>query len=287
MPLDPARLMPHAGTRPRVMGILNVTHDSFSDGEKYLDVDDAIRRALEMISEGADIIDVGPESTRPGSTPVAPDVQISRAIPVIEAINRHAGNVLISIDTRSAAVAQAALAAGAELVNDVSAMRDDVEMVDVVKRTGAGVVLMHMRGTPADMQAEGGPQYADVVAEVRAFLQERRKFAMAAGIAPERIVVDPGIGFGKRVEHNLLLLKHVAEFASLRSPVLLGASRKRFLGAVLGLDNPLDREAGSLACAAYGALGGVAILRVHAVAPTVQFVHTLDAIRSADSERRL
>ncbi len=261
------------------MGVLNVTPDSFSDGGAYLAPDNAVARALQMIDEGAGIIDVGPESTRPGvAPPVSANEQIARAIPVIDEIRAANADVPISIDTRLAAVAKAALAAGADMVNDVSALRADPAMIEVVAASRATVVLMHMRGTPADMQAGGGPHYYDLVGEIAAFLDERRQYAADHGVDPPRIVLDPGIGFGKRVEHNLLILRHLDRFVALGQPVLVGASRKSFIGHTLEIEDPKERLAGSLACAAMAAMGGAAIVRAHDVRATVEVVRMCAAV---------
>ena len=261
------------------MGVLNVTPDSFSDGGDYSTTNEAIGRAVEMIAEGADIIDVGPESTRPGSQPVPADEQIARAIPVIEAVREANPPITISIDTRLASVAKAALDAGADMVNDISALGDDPGMAQVVAKSGALVCLMHRRGRPLDMQRGGGPDYDDVIGEICTFLRERMRSAVARGIDESRIIVDPGIGFGKRVEHNLLILKHLDRFVALGRPVLVGASRKSFIGKVLATEDPKQRGAGSLACAVVAALGGAAILRVHDVRPTVEALRLCTAVR--------
>ena len=260
------------------MGILNVTPDSFSDGGDYFTRDAAIAHALNMIAEGADIIDIGGESTRPGAEPTPAEEQMRRAIPVILAIRMRNSDIAISIDTRAAAVARAAVDAGADIINDVSALRDDPDMADVVAASGAAVVLMHRRGTSADMQDGGGPHYDDVIAEITAFLQQRRDFAAGRGIDRSRIILDPGLGFGKRVEHNLTILRHLDRLVALEQPVLVGASRKRFLGSVLGVDEPKQRLAGSLACAVIAALAGAAILRVHDVRATVDAVQLCSAV---------
>ena len=264
---------------PLVMGILNVTPDSFSDGGEFYSTGAAIDRAVAMVEEGASIIDVGPESTRPGAGDVAPDQQIRRAIPVIEGLRCRDPRVAISIDTLLAPVAQAAIAAGADLVNDVSALRDDVHMARVVADAGVDVVLMHRRGISADMQRGGGPHYENVVEEVYEFLRRRRDFAVASGIDASRIVVDPGIGFGKRVEHNWQLMGRLDRFVELGQPVLVGASRKTFLGGMNGSDRPRDRLVGSLVCAVLAALAGVSVVRVHDVRPTVEAMQTLAEIR--------
>jgi dihydropteroate synthase len=260
------------------MGILNVTPDSFSDGGAYLSSDAAVDRALRMIDEGADIIDVGPESTRPGAAAVSAAAQIERAVPVIKGIRRHDRGVTISIDTRLAGVARAAIDAGADVVNDVSALRDDARMVELVALSGAVVVLMHMKGSPADMQCGGGPVYDDVIDEIVSFLRERVAFAESCGVDRGKIIVDPGIGFGKRVEDNLRILRELRRFREIGPPVLVGASRKRFIGSVLSIDEPRDRLAGSLACAAVAVMNGAWILRVHDVKETVELARTCEAV---------
>jgi len=252
------------------MGVLNVTPDSFSDGGQYLGPTAAAERAKQMIADGADTVDVGPESTRPGAEPVPAAEQIARALPVIEAIQAVDAAITVSIDTRVAAVAEAALDAGATMINDVSALRDDPELGPLAASRGVPVVLMHMRGTPPDMQHGGGPQYDDVVGEVCDFLTERRAFAESCGIARQAVILDPGIGFGKRVEHNLELLRRLDRLVSLGSPVLVGASRKRFIGHLLGIDDPARRVTGSIACALMAAQSGAAYLRVHDVKETVE-----------------
>lgn len=279
------------------MGVLNVTPDSFSDGGRHVNVDDAVAAGLRLIEEKADIIDVGPESTRPGSSPVAEADQIARAIPVIEKIRAHDDQIPISIDTRRASVARAALDAGADIVNDVSALRDDESMADLVASRGATVVLMHMRGTPLTMQTNGGGDYDDVLGEIVAFLTARADFAMKAGVDPSRIILDPGIGFGKRPEHNLAIIRHVERFVAIGQPILIGASRKSFIGHVLSRNlssgaklnvavptaavGPEDRLAGSIACAVLATQGGASILRVHDVAATVQALQLYTAVKKS------
>lgn len=262
----------------RVMGILNLTPDSFSDGGALDSPEAAVDAGLRMIDAGADIIDVGPESTRPGAEAINSAVQIERAIPVIAGIRRRTERATISIDTRLADVARAAIDAGARMVNDVSALRDDDAMAQVVASSGVEVVLMHMRGTPADMQRGGGPEYEDAVAEIIAFLRERIEFAISRGIDRERIIVDPGIGFGKRIGDNLRILRELRRFTELGLPFLVGASRKRFIGSVLSIDQPRERLAGSLACAAMAVMNGAAILRVHDVKETVEVVRMCGAV---------
>jgi dihydropteroate synthase len=251
-----------ARARPRIMGVVNATPDSFSDGGRFLDPARAVEHGLALAAEGADLLDVGGESTRPGSLPVEVEVELARVVPVVERLARET-RVPISVDTRKAAVARAALDAGAATVNDVSA-GSDPEMLPLVAARGAGWVAMHMRGTPETMQQD--PRYGDVVAEVLAFLRARVRASLEAGIARERITVDPGIGFGKTVEHNLELLRRLGELRSLGLPVCLGVSRKSFL-AKLADDPSTDRRAATLAAVAYGVLRGAEVLRVHEVAP--------------------
>lgn len=277
---DPAR-------HPLVMGILNVTPDSFSDGGRFATKEAATRHGLEMLSDGADIIDVGAESTRPGADEVPPAEQIRRALPVIQTLHASAPSAAISIDTRSATVAEAALDAGACLINDVSALRDDRRMAEVAEAASAGVVLMHRRGNARNMQVGGGPHYDDVVTEVRDFLRERAGYATKCGIARDRILLDPGIGFGKRREDNWRLLRAIGVFVELEFPTLIGASRKSFLGRIVEpirpdtATQPEQRIHGSLACVAWAMLAGAAVLRVHDVRPTVEILTVLRAIRGA------
>jgi dihydropteroate synthase len=250
--------------RPQIMGILNVTPDSFSDGGRFLDPAAALAQAQAMVAEGAALLDIGGESTRPGAAEVPVADEIARTEPVIAAL-RDAG-VPLSIDTRKAAVAQAALAAGAGIVNDVSALSLDAGMAGVVAAAKVPLVLMHARGTPATMQ--DAPLYDDVLLDVYDWLERRIAVAEAAGIARGRIVVDPGIGFGKTVAHNLALIRGLSLFHGLGCPVLLGASRKRFIGTISGEEQADRRVAGSLAVALAGAAQGAQILRVHDVAET-------------------
>jgi len=254
--------------RPRVMGVLNVTPDSFSDGGEFLDASVAVARGLEMVRQGADIVDVGGESTRPGSDPVPPGEQIRRVVPVVAAIHQAMPQVPISIDARLAEVAEAALDAGATLLNDVSALRDDPEMSRLAVERQVPVVLMHRLGESKTMQKD--PHYHDVVGDIRAFLSERIAAATAAGIDRGRLIVDPGIGFGKTTRHNLEILRRLDEFADLDAPVLVGPSRKRFIGAVLGIDDPKERAVGTAAVVAAATLAGVHIVRVHDVREAAQ-----------------
>jgi len=248
----------------RLMGVVNVTPDSFSDGGRYLDPEAAVAHGLELAAEGADILDVGGESTRPGAEPVDAEQELARVLPVIEGLTAAGVGAQISIDTSKAAVAEAALAAGATLVNDVTALRGDPRMAAVVADAGADCCLMHMLGEPRTMQRD--PRYRDVLAEVRAFLEERLAFAVAAGIGEERILLDPGIGFGKTTRHNLELLAGLGELAAIGPPVLIGTSRKTFLGRLTG--RPVEqRLAGTIASCVIALERGASVFRVHDVAP--------------------
>ncbi len=262
---------------PLIMGVLNVTPDSFSDPGQYMQTDAAIQQGLEMIAQGADIIDVGGESTRPGSAPVAAQEQINRVIPVIEELASRA-DTPISIDTSNSEVARKALAAGAGMVNDVSAGRADEQMLEMLAEAGCPVVLMHMLGTPADMQVE--PRYEDVVGEISAFLARAVDRAMAAGVHRDRVIIDPGIGFGKTAEHNLEILCKLGELSCLNRPILVGTSRKSFIGRVLGLEAPEERIWGTAATVAMAVAAGGHILRVHDVAQMAQVARMAYAVRS-------
>jgi dihydropteroate synthase len=293
-------------TRTLVMGVLNVTPDSFSDGGKFADVQHAVAHAREMAHAGADIIDIGGESTRPGAEPVSAEEELRRVIPVVVQLaashpallpasgERVTGEgssgapsdralPLISVDTTKAVVAEAALAAGARIVNDISALRFDGRMVDVVREHGAGVVLMHMLGTPQTMQ--NNPQYADVVADVRGFLQARIAFAIDHGIEKRQIAIDPGIGFGKTVEDNLKLLAHMDKFQSLGCAVMVGTSRKAFIGKVLTpLRAGLNREQherlwGTAATVAWAVAHDANVVRVHDVTEIVDVVRMIEAVK--------
>jgi dihydropteroate synthase len=257
-------------SRTVVMGVLNVTPDSFSDGGLVVDPTGgpgrAIERGLQLVAEGADCIDVGGESTRPGADPVDPDEERARVVPVVAGL--VAQGVVVSIDTRRASVAREALAAGASLVNDVGALAPDEGMLEQVAEAGAGYIMMHLRGTPRTMQ--DAPEYTDVVAEVTAELRMAMQRAQAAGVAPGAIALDPGIGFGKTLAHNLALLAALPRLVAIGRPVLVGTSRKSFLGRLTGIGTPADRLAGSLASAVLAARDGARILRVHDVAATVE-----------------
>ena len=258
------------------MGILNVTPDSFSDGGAYRGPEEAAAKGAEMVADGADIIDVGGESTRPGSLPIPEDVELDRVVPAVRAL-RERTDALISVDTTKAAVAREALAAGADIVNDVSSLRFDPRMAGFVAASGAPVVLMHMRGTPETMQSF--PAYGNLFGEIAAFLAERIEAARAAGIAAERIIVDPGIGFGKTDEDNLALIDGLGFLDALDRPILVGASRKRFIGRTLGLA-PDDRLEGSLAAGVLCVARGAHILRVHDVRSTRRAADLADAVLS-------
>jgi dihydropteroate synthase len=258
-----------------LMGVVNVTPDSFYDGGRYATPDAAVAHALELEREGADILDIGGESTRPGAEPVSEAEELRRVLPVFEVLAGRA-RAALSIDTQKPAVARAALAAGASIVNDIATNREDPEMARLVAETGAGYVCMHMQGTPQTMQV--APQYADVTAEVGAFFERQLARLGAAGVRAEQVVLDPGIGFGKTLEHNLRLLATLECFRRFKRPVLLGVSRKSFLGQLLGV--PVgERLAGSLACAAWAVWRGVEIVRTHDVAATRQVVRTIEALK--------
>lgn len=262
---------------PCVMGVLNVTPDSFSDGGLFVHPEAALRQGLAMAAEGAAIVDVGGESTRPGSDPVSVEQELARVLPVVEALEGRVA-ARISVDTSKAEVARRVLAAGAVIVNDVTALRGDPRMVDLVAEAGCPVCLMHMLGAPKTMQED--PRYDDVVDEVLGFLEERLAFAVGRGVREEQVLLDPGIGFGKTLHHNLLLLRHLDRFVALGRPVVLGTSRKRFLGAILEAE-PQDRLFGTVATTVMGALSGAAVFRVHDVRPNVEALRVTEAVRSA------
>jgi len=267
--------------RTAVMGVLNVTPDSFSDGGRHATRDLALARARELIAEGADLIDVGGESTRPGAEPVSAERERARVVPLIAALRAETA-VPISVDTTKASVAAEALAAGADLVNDVSAGRFDAAMLPLVAARGAGIILMHMQGTPATMQQ--APAYGDVVSEVATFLAARAEAARAAGVAAHAIWVDPGIGFGKLVAHNLALLARLERLVTLGFPVVVGVSRKGFLGSLTGA-SVAERLPASLAAAALAALGGARVVRAHDVGATRQALAVADALARAARTR--
>lgn len=258
---------------PFIMGILNVTPDSFSDGGKYFDSAQATDRALQMVSEGATIIDIGGESTRPGADPVGAEEEMKRVIPVIEAIRRHS-DILISVDTYKSSVAEQALQAGADMVNDISGAQFDTQMAEVVRRAGCPLIVMHIKGQPRNMQKN--PYYEDVVAEIYAYFEERIRILTSAGLS--MVAIDPGIGFGKRVTDNLQLLRDLKDFTFLNRPVLIGTSRKSFIGAVLGKETD-QRLFGSLATQLLAIENGAQIVRVHDVAATADVLKMYRSVR--------
>jgi dihydropteroate synthase len=260
---------------PCVMGVLNVTPDSFSDGGLFVHPEAALRQGIAMAGDGAAIVDVGGESTRPGSDPVSVEQEAGRVVPIVEALHGKVA-ARISVDTSKAEVARRALAAGATIVNDVTALRADPGMAGVAADAGCPVCLMHMLGAPKTMQDD--PRYDDVVGEVLRFLEERLSFAVSQGVREEQVLLDPGIGFGKTLEHNLLLLRHLDRFVALGRPVVLGTSRKRFLGAILDAE-PQDRLFGTVATTVMGALAGAAVFRVHDVRPNVEALRVTEAVR--------
>jgi dihydropteroate synthase len=263
--------------RPRVMGILNVTPDSFSDGGEFFSVERALRRAHEMVAEGAAIIDVGGESTRPGAEPVSVEEELSRVIPVIEAIHAALPEAVISIDTSKPEVMRAAARAGASMINDVYALRV-TGALDAAAELGLPVCLMHMRGEPRSMQ--GNPTYRDVVSEVCEFLAQRVDACLAAGLAREQLLIDPGFGFGKTLEHNLLLLRHLDRHLALGFPLVVGLSRKSMIGQLLG--RPVgERSYGSIALATIAAWQGASIVRAHDVKETADALRMVAAIRQS------
>jgi dihydropteroate synthase len=253
------------GPDPVLVGVLNVTPDSFSDGGDFLDPEKAATRAADMLDEGARIIDVGGESTRPGSDPVSPEEEVRRVVPVIERILARRPEALVSVDTYRAGTAEAALEAGASIVNDVSALRGDPRLAAMVAEARCPVILMHMLGEPKTMQRD--PRYGDVVREVRDFLAGRAEHAVAAGVIEENIILDPGIGFGKTLEHNLALLDHLDSLVELGFPVLVGASRKSFIGRITGAEEAKDRAFGTVAANVIAYERGATFFRVHDVRP--------------------
>ena len=261
----------------RVMGVVNVTPDSFSDGGRHMEPDSAFRFAEQLIKDGADIVDIGGESTRPSARPVDPEEQIRRTQPLILRLHQAYPSTAISIDTQSSAVAKAALEAGAVMVNDISALRGDPDMARLVASADCDLVLMHMQGTPWTMQQ--APNYDDAPGEIEAFLRQRLACAKDSGIACERIIIDPGIGFGKTLQHNLQILAELRRFAAI-APVLLGISRKSFIGQILDLADPADRETGTVVANTIGLLNGASILRVHDVVKARQATAIVEALRS-------
>ena len=266
-------------SQPRVMGIVNVTPDSFSDGGRFESADKAVQHALALVEEGADILDIGGESTRPGATPVSLEDELQRVIPVIERLAKEA-RVPLSIDTYKPEVMRAAIEAGVDIVNDIRALQEPGAM-ETVAASNAGVCLMHMQGTPQTMQMD--PQYDDAVAEVKAFLAERLKAVVAAGIQEERVVLDPGFGFGKRTVHNLQLLRELPGFDELRRPLLVGLSRKSVLGQLTGGDIYVRLHA-SIAASVISAMKGAKIIRVHDVKATADALKVVSAVLSDNNQ---
>ncbi|MFM7819097.1 MAG: dihydropteroate synthase [Verrucomicrobiota bacterium] len=260
-----------------VLGVLNVTPDSFSDGGLYRDPGRAVERAHQLVAEGADLIDVGGESTRPGAEPVDDAEELARVVPVVERLCREL-KVPVSIDTRKPSVAERCLDLGVAVVNDIGANREDPALWRIVARHQSGYVAMHMQGDPGTMQVR--PEYRDVVDDVVGFLEDRLVRVQESGVTPDQVVLDPGIGFGKSLDHNLSLLAHIDRFQSLTRPVLLGVSRKSFLGRVLGVAET-ERLPGALACSVWAASRGVQLFRTHDVAPTVQALRTLEALSAS------
>ena len=265
---------------PLVMGILNITPDSFSDGARFLDAGRAVTHAKKLINEGADIVDIGGESSRPGSDPVPAEEELKRVIPVIKEIRQFSA-VPISIDTTRAVVARQALEAGADLINDISAFRFDETMVEVAAEFGVPAILMHMLGTPKTMQVE--PRYQDCISEIMQFFSERLHFCLNYGLPRDRVIIDPGIGFGKRLQDNLMIIRHLDQFKSFGCPVMVGASRKSFIAMATGLDrHPVQRLGGSLAAALAAVRNGADIVRVHDTAETVEAIKLYRALEGAD-----
>lgn len=261
-------------TQPKVMGIVNITPDSFSDGGRYISTNKAVEHALKLVEEGANILDIGGESTRPGATPVGLDEELSRVIPVIKALIGLV-QIPLSIDTYKPQVMQAAIAAGVSIVNDIKALQMPGAL-ELVSKCGVGVCLMHMQGTPKTMQI--APQYNEVVADVKSFLTMRLQASIVAGIDKNRILIDPGFGFGKRTEHNITLLQNLANIADIGQPLLVGLSRKSVLGQVLG-DNQADRVSASIATSVIAVINGANVLRVHDVKATVDALKVVMAIQ--------
>lgn len=261
--------------RTHIMGILNVTPDSFSDGGLYIDKEKAFKRALEIESEGADIIDIGGESTRPGSLPLSPEEEIGRVIPLIERL-RGRLRIPISIDTYKTSVAREAIKAGASIINDISGLRHDPEMARVAAEHQVPVVIMHIKGTPRDMQVN--PVYQDLIGEITDFLRRGISIALEEGVRRDRIIIDPGIGFGKTIEHNLEIIRRLNEFRTLGMPLLFGPSRKSFIGRILDLPEG-ERLEGTAAAVAVGIMNGADIIRVHDVKPMVRVARIADAIK--------
>jgi dihydropteroate synthase len=257
---------------PKIMGILNVTPDSFSDGGKYNCLEPALKYGLEMLADGADIIDVGGESTRPGAEDLSPERELGRILPVIESLRKEAPDCIISVDTRKSEVAKAAVEAGADIINDVSGLQYSEEMAEAAVETGAGLILMHMRGTPESMQNEENLRYDDLIKDIKGFLSEIGLKAEKNGVNRESIMVDPGIGFSKTVEQNLEIIGKIREFEDLPYPLLVGPSRKSFIGKVLGEEDPGERKWGTAGVLGWLAMEEVDLVRVHDIKATKQVI---------------
>lgn len=263
----------------QIMGILNVTPDSFSDGGHFNSLQNSLKQVERLVQEGADIIDIGGESTRPFADPVSEDEELKRVIPVIQAIRQHYTDLLVSIDTTKARVAKEAVAAGANIINDVSALAHDPGMIEFLRKTDIPVIIMHMQGTPGNMQVK--PYYDNVVDDITDFFKQKIAWLVGNGISRQRVTIDPGIGFGKTLEHNLSILKHLEAFSKLDQPLLLGHSRKRFIGDITDLDVD-QRDLATAVVSALGALKGASIIRVHDVRSTRQAIQMVQAIQGAD-----
>ncbi len=270
------------GQRTHVMGILNVTPDSFSDGGRYVKVNQAVEHALEMAKDGADIIDVGGESTKPFSQKISSNEELDRVIPVIEAISKEL-TIPVSIDTYKGVVAHESLKAGASIINDISALGFDPQMASIAAQAEVPLILMHMKGTPQNMQE--APVYDDVVSEILIFLKDAIERAKKAGVREDLIIVDPGIGFGKTFDHNLQIIKELSRFKQLNRPLLLGSSNKAFIGTILDKE-PDERDTGTMATVAAGVMNGAHIVRVHNVRKAVETVKIIDAIKRGDGSTR-
>jgi len=274
--LKPPFVTEDAPKHTLVMGVINVTPDSFSDGGDHFDTHVAVSSSLKMLSDGADIIDVGGESTRPGSEPLDRAEELRRAVPVIEGIVRQQPGAVISVDTRRRRVAEQAIKAGATVINDVSGFRDDPSMVDLAREAGSGVIVMHMLGKPKTMQQD--ISYRSFPGDIIVFFEERTRYLEDAGIDPGKIVIDPGIGFGKSYDQNLILINQLGAFSSLGKPILVGASRKAFIGKILGEPKASARDMGTMATVAASVLRGASIVRIHDVRSAVQICRVADAI---------
>ncbi|GFR34815.1 dihydropteroate synthase [Thermobrachium celere] len=263
--------------RMKIMGILNATPDSFYEGSRFMELERALNRAEDMIKNGVDIIDIGGESTRPGSEPVGVEEEIKRVVPVIEAIREKNKNILISVDTYRAETARRAIEAGADIINDISGMTFDKDMVNVVKEYNVPIIMMHIKGTPKDMQKN--PQYDNVLKEVKDYFIERIEYALKNGISKDKIILDPGIGFGKAYEHNIELIKNIDYFSDLNVPILLAVSRKSSIGIALGNVPPEDRLEGTIAVTCYASMKNVDIIRVHDVLENKRALMMMEALK--------